>query len=213
MSSRSISEGFPGFDRVYHVGNPLASRPYRGHMKLKDPEEFTLPRGESKPRKPVRITHDMGEPTPGDVIWTDMVVPLVVSQRFVDVLLEHGFTGWGTYPVEVHAKGGRLVPGYHGLSIKGRCGPIQYEKSQVIYEEFPGGRFPSYRGMYFDPNSWDGSDFFMPTTPDTGWTFILEPVKKALAKARIGNLLLERADQIVHPMDVDPKYMETRPDG
>lgn len=154
----------------------------------------------------------MGEPLPGDVVWTDMVVPLVVSQRLIDLLLEQGFTGWGTYPVEVHAKGGELAPGYHGFCITGRCGPMQYEKSEVIYEDMPGGRVPRYKGKYFDPESWDGSDFFMSTTPLTGWMFILEPVKKALARVKVRNLLLRRLDEIVFSVDANPKYKEVFPD-
>jgi hypothetical protein len=27
---------------------------------------------------------------------------------------------------------------------------------------FPGGIFPVWKGLLFEPESWDGSDFFMP---------------------------------------------------
>lgn len=203
MDERSTSRSFPGFDKVYQLGNPMARQPYRGEMKLRHPEQFSFMRCESRPKKPVRITYDCGEAIPKDTFWTSAGPPLVVNHRFLDVLLESRFIGWGTYPVEVHAKGGEVVPGYHGLCISGRCGPILNEKSEVIYEDYPGGRFPCYKGRYFDPSTWDGSDFFMEST-FTGTMFVLEPVRDALMKAKIRNLLFRRVDEIVVPVEADP---------
>ena len=211
MDKPSTSSRFPGFDKVYSLGDPVADKPYRGEMKVRHPEQFSFTRCESRPKKAVTITHDRGEAVPRDAFWTSAVAPLIVSQRFVDVLMENQFTGWGTYPVKVHAKGGELVPGYHGLCIGGRCGPILWEKSEVIYKDYPGGRFPCYKGEYFDPDTWDGSDFFVETT-DTAQIFVVEPVKKALEKAKIRNLLFERLDEIVLQVELNPNYKEAFPD-
>jgi hypothetical protein len=180
-------------------------------MKVRHPEEDYFTRCERRPKKAVTITHDMGEPMPKDAFWTSAVVPLIVSQRFIDVLLENRFTGWDTYPVKVHAKGGELVPGYHGLCISGRCGPVLWEKSEVIYKDYPGSRFPCYKGEYFDPDTWDGSDLFMRTT-FTGVMYVLEPVKNALTRAKIRNLLFERLDEIVLQVELNPNYKEAFPD-
>lgn len=180
-------------------------------MELDYPEEYSFVRCERKPKKPVTITYQMGEAKPGDAFWTSSVSPLIVSQRFVDILRENGFTGWDTYPVEVHAKGGELLPGYHGLCVSGRCGPILWERSEVIYEDFPGGRFPMYRGRYFDPHTWDGSDLFMEIVL-SGTMYVLEPVKKALEKAKIRNLLFERLDEIILDVTLNPNYKELFPE-
>lgn len=176
--SQSTSRAFPGFNKAYDLSSHLASRPYRGRMELKHPEGFLFLRCEGRPEKPVRITHDMGEPRPKDAFWTSSVVPLIVNQRFI---------------------------------VSGRCGPILYEKSEVIYEDMPGGRFPRYKGEYFDPTTSDGSDFFMPTT-FTGEKFVFEPVKEALEKANIRNLLFVRLDEIVLPVHVNTNYKEVFPE-
>jgi hypothetical protein len=175
---------------------------------MRHPGEFSFPRCEDRPGKPVKVTYAMGGAVPGDVVWTTFAIPLVVSQRFIDVLQDNRFNGWGTYPIKVYNKAGELVPGYQGFCISGRCGPILYEKSEIVYEEMPGGRVPRYRGMYFNPDTWDGSDFFMPTTASTGQKFVLESVKKALEKAKVKNLVFERLNEIVLPVQVNPRYKE-----
>lgn len=200
MVSPSTSRTFPGFDKAFEISDPIGSRPYRGtfEAQLGWNEEISITRCESRPLGPVAVRHARGEALPGDIVWTGMVVPLIVSQRFIDILLDNRFTGWGTYPVEVYSKSGELLRGYYGFCISGRCGPIEYEKSQVIYEDMPGGRVPSYKGLYFEPGTWDGSDFFMPSDRG-GWKFTLEPVKRALQKAKIRNIRFDRLDEAVRP--------------
>ena len=199
MDSPSTSRDFPGFDKLFEMNDPLADRPYRGDVDVEWVKKgFVFIRGEVVPEEAVAVTHAMGEAIPQDVIWTTSVAFLVVSQRFIDILLDNRFTGWSTYPVEVYSKAGELLPGYFGFSVGGRCGPIEYEKSQVIYEDMPGGRVPSYKGLYFDPDSWDGSDFFMPSDRG-GWKLTLEPVKRALEKAKVRNIRFKRLDETVRP--------------
>ena len=104
-----------------------------------------------------------GSATPGEVIWTTDVAPLVVNQRVINLLEAHHFTGWRTYPVLVHNKAKAVVPGYHGLAIVGRCGPFDASRSRVVWRDFPGMLAEERVGYHFDEASWEGSDLFCST--------------------------------------------------
>jgi hypothetical protein len=81
------------------------------------------------------------------------------------VILEaNAFTGWKTYSVQVLDKKGHEIQGYHGLSITGRCGKVDFSKSEIIEKRLvphgPLGRY--YKGLHVGLDKWDGSDFFLP---------------------------------------------------
>jgi hypothetical protein len=197
MVSQFSSRAFPGFNKVFWLRDPVSNRPYRGEMDTQLGENFSFTRCEAKPAKPVAVKHIMGEAVPRDVIWTTNAILLIVSERFIDILLDNHFTGWTTYPVEVYSKDDELLKGFHGFCVSGRCGPIDYKKSEIVYVEYPARKVPKYKGIYFDTSSWDGSDFFMPSD-NVGFIFIFEAVKKALEKAKIRNISFERLDEFVH---------------
>ena len=117
------------------------------------------------------------------------VAILLISERFLDTLLEVRATGWGTYPVRPYDRAGLELPGYHGLAVTGRAGPIDRSRSriellpppvpeeQAMYAEI---------GMYFDPGTWDGSDIFMPE--GTLAVCVVERVKQALEERKLTNI-------------------------
>jgi hypothetical protein len=114
-------------------------------------------------------------------------VPRLVSERVITLLRDAGFTGWRTYDVELVGHDGAPIPGYYGLAIHGRCGPIDYSKSEEIPTITPGGVSSHWFGLYFDPDTWDGSDLFMPEGT-SGWIFVVDDVKRAFEKAKIKNV-------------------------
>jgi hypothetical protein len=120
-------------------------------------------------------------------MWTTFVAPIIVADSVVQVLRSHGFTGWSLYDVTVRDKQDQLIPGYSGLSVTGRCGNIDWASGIEVPRIFPAGIFPVWKGLFFDPESWDGSDFFMPAEP-VGYVFVVEAVKKALERAKIRNM-------------------------
>ena len=221
MGLPSTSRPFPGFENLFHLRDPVADRPYRGRIGVGGRQDFAFTRAEALPARAVMVTHAMGEALPRDVIWTTMAVPVVVSQRFIDILLDQRFTGWSTYPVEVYSKSGDLLPGYHGLSITGRCGLIEPGRSGIVLEHLPGGWIPRFKGLFFDPASWDGSDFFAetpdPVTGGSGHKFITSEVWIALRKAKVRNVRFERLSEeemstsiyeIGHEHRLPPDYKE-----
>ena len=139
------------------------------------------------------MRHYMGGANPSDVVWTGAAYPMLVHSRVLDVLLDHRFSGWKTYPVEVYGNRGEYFPDYHGFSFTGRCGAVQYRADSLFQKQFPAKAVPYYRGLYFDPATWDGSDLFAPVPIDgrgkeTAHTFALGAVVRVLRKAKVLNI-------------------------
>jgi hypothetical protein len=136
-----------------------------------------------------------GKARPTDVVWTGYACPVIVSDRVVSILTEARFTGWDTYRVVLSDKSGESLSGYRGLVVHGRCGPIDNSRSVKFNKVMPGGVIPWWRGLYFDPATWDGSGLFMPTG-NVGWIFVVEAVKRAIEKAKVKNVLFTPLDEV-----------------
>lgn len=169
---------------------------YLSHFGLGVDAGFAITRGESVPDNPVPIEYFMGRGVPSDVIFTASAYPIVVHKRVVDVLLDHRYRGWGTYPVRVTGKAGEYHPDYLGLTFNGRCGPPDDSRSEEFLEQMPARMAPRLRGLYFDPESWDGSDLFM-SSARVGYQFVLGEVVQALKKAKVKNVEFEALTQVV----------------
>lgn len=101
--------------------------------------------------------------------WTDILAPLsvglyIVSKRFINILEENLISGWKTYSIKVFDKEQQENNEYVGLSITGKCGPIDYAKSERLFKQLVenGPKTKYVKGLYFDINSWDQTDFFIP---------------------------------------------------
>jgi hypothetical protein len=187
MVPTSASRAFPGFSSVYALGEHGGSRAFRGKIPLSlVGDALDITRAE-KSSAPVEVRWAMRGESPKDFVRTTSVWPILVSERVVGILRDSGLTGWQTYPIELFGKVGERIPGYHGLAVSGRCGPIDDDLSVKFPKIMPGGVFPYWRGLYFDPTTWDGSDLFMPS--GSGWIFVVEAVRRAFAKANVTNVV------------------------
>jgi hypothetical protein len=193
MDFKSTSRRFPGFDAIYVVDDPFDNKAFRGKLKVSVDEAFALTRGEWIPPNPVVVQRAMGRALK-DIIWCTVAAPVLLSRRVSELFRSAGFTGWSTYPVILHLDDGTTTSDYSGLAVTGRCGPIDSSRSQIVGKQYPAGIFPILKGLYFDPQSWDGSDFFM-TSEKTGFIFVVDEVKKCLDDARIRNIHLTPLDQ------------------
>jgi hypothetical protein len=196
MDSHPVSKPFPGFSHLYSLGETYGG--FRAHLDWDGrhaDETLALTRAEATPSGPIPLYYRMGRAVPSDVIWTTGLHPVIVHKRVIDLLLDHRFTGWGTYPVEVYGKQGEPYPDYLGLSFTGRCGPIDGSRSERTLVEMPGGLVPHWKGIYFDEQSWDGSDFFM-CSDGKGWMFVTEDVVKAFKKTKVRGVTFDSLDSI-----------------
>jgi hypothetical protein len=187
---------FPGFDHLFQLHDPVSSRPFRGLFAPNDVDlAIGISRGElTSALSRATVGWAMGSPEPSDVIWTTFAHPLIVDERVTQLLRANDVSGWDTYRVEVRNKAGVVVPGYAGLAITGRCGRFDFERSEIVLKEFPGGWFPRFKGIFVPPDSWDGSDMFMeregPLARSSMYRFATDRVRTLLNRARVKNLRL-----------------------
>lgn len=177
---------FPGFSEMYVLEEPRNSRAFRVAIGLPVDDAFSVTRAEKR-LESVEARWAIGAAAPQDVIRATIAAPIVISARVLKVLRDGSFSGWRTYPINLIGKKGDLVGGYHGLAVHGRCGTINNSQSTKFHKIMPGGAFTWWRGLYFDPATWDGSDLFMPAG-DVGWIFVVAAVKRAFEQAEVKNV-------------------------
>jgi hypothetical protein len=187
MASQSTTRVFPGFNRCFWFTEPGLHRGFRADVELSVKAAFSITRKECSSNNVVIARWQMGATSPSDVIWTSIAAPLLVSDRVVEILRKLGATGWSTYGVALVGKRGERIGGFHGLAVHGRCGPIDNSKSVEVQRQFPGGLMSMWRGLYFEPSTWDGSHLFMPAGKG-GWIFVVNEIRVALEKARIKHI-------------------------
>jgi hypothetical protein len=151
-------------------------------------------RAEKTPPGPVEVRYAMGRSKPSDIIRTTSAHPIIISERVLGIFEGNRFSGWQTYPIHLFARDGTRIPGYHGLAVHGRCGPIDESRSVKLDKIYPGGVSPEWYGLFFDPATWDGSDLFMTASQKT-WVFAVEAVKRAFEKAKVTNVSFAALDQ------------------
>jgi hypothetical protein len=83
------------------------------------------------------------------------------------------------------------------LCVEGRSGPIDDALGErvTLPPPVPGGRAgPGLRGLYFEPDTWDGSDVFAPegTTP----TLMTQDVGRAIERLKPTNALFQQLSEI-----------------
>lgn len=200
MDSKSTTKVFPGFDKIFYLREAGSRKAFRGKMAV-EADTLGLIRAEVHPAQPITVDWAMGSPDPGSVIWTTHATPLIVADSVVQVLRTHGFTGWSLYPVAVSDKQKQPVSAYSGLSVTGRCGNLEHSMSVEVPRIFPTGIFPVWKGLFFEPTSWDGSDFFMPTQR-FGFVFVVDAVKKAFERAKIRNVNFTPLDQFERSWEI-----------
>lgn len=141
-------------------------------------------RGKVYPKKQIEYRRQFG--TLFDPFLTHMGPP-IIHKSVYELFLEKGLTGWIATPAILHFPKKVLNYDYYTMYITGTVGPIQFEKSQLLKRETQTGMFWPYRlGLFFDENTWDGSDFFM-STDTTGLIIITEKAREVILQSGTKN--------------------------
>ena len=168
--------------------NPVVLNPV---VPIADP--FRLYRAEDVPAAPIEFKHIQGDKW-GDMVGTGWPPLTLVSRRFADLLRTRGYSGWASYPVSLdRIKQVPVENEYEGLAITGRCGPFLEHLSTPIIQApvAPGGdEMPAFRGLFFEPASWDGRDIFV--AENYGRAICVEAVKCALEDSGMTNIRFVR---------------------
>lgn len=112
---------------------------------------------------PIIFKHTYGNKV-GDILDTGSASLFLISDKLKNTLEKNNLTGWKTYPVQIFDKKGDKIQGYHGFSVTGRCGPVDYRKCEITEKRLApeGPLIKHYKGLYIGLDKWDGSDFFIP---------------------------------------------------
>lgn len=155
-----------------------------------NPQVFNLAKGVYKGLTfPIEYKHESGTKF-RDMIDTGYPYLHLVSDVVIKVLEDNRITGWKTFPITIEDKKGNIINGYNGFSVVGKCGPIDYTKSEIITKRLvPNGPLVDfYKGMHVGLDKWDGSDFFMPG--DTAF-IITEKVRDLFVSNKFSNMRFE----------------------
>lgn len=131
-----------------------------------------------------------------DILDTGWPFLYLISNKLKGILEETNLTGWKTFPIRLLDKKKNEILGYHGLSITGRCGPIDYNKCEIIEKPVVSGGpvEKHYKGVYFGLDEWDGSDFFLAEQCDQ--VYISDRAAAALREQKLSNIVMKNLAEI-----------------
>lgn len=123
-----------------------------------------------------------------DIIIPSRPFPFLISDKIIDAFARNNITGWKATSVKIV---GKEELKYYVLMVTGRCGYIDCNKSEKIIQKSPGGEdWPFLRGLYFEPESWDGTDIFV--ADNMSFIICKEKVKKILESIKATNVSYEK---------------------
>ena len=148
---------------------------------------------------PVIFTQDHGKKLT-DILDTGWPGLFLISDRLKKILEENKLVGWKTFPIKVYDKKKNEILGYHGFSITGRCGPIDYKKAEICERQSVPTRpfYKVYKGLYVGLDKWDRSDFFIPN--ESMFFIVTNKAAEILQKNKVTNLVLKNLSNV--EMDV-----------
>lgn len=129
-----------------------------------------------------------------DILYTGYAGFYLISEKLQHILEINQLSGWQPFPIKLYDEKNNLINGYCGFSVTGHCGPLSYDKCEIIEKrQVPEGPLAKYyRGVTIE--QWDGADFFTPQ--GTYQTFVTLKAGKVLQANKITNLELEKLENI-----------------
>ena len=131
-----------------------------------------------------------------DILDTGWPNLYLISSKMKNVLDNDQLTGWKIFEISLWDKENKQVPNYFGLSVIGRCGSIDYTKSEIIEKRIvpEGPLCKFYKGLNAGLDTWDYSDFFLPEK--SSGIIVSSKAADALIKSKLTNVVLENLMEI-----------------
>jgi hypothetical protein len=122
------------------------------------------------------------------------------SKRSIDLFQANNFSGWRVEPVSLSGKDNEAISDYYALFVTGFCGRLDNSLSIKKTRKTKSGKgsIDVWVGLYFDVESWDGSDMFTPE--GTQHTFVTERVKNLIEGHKLSNIHFERITEVENLM-------------
>jgi hypothetical protein len=195
------------YSLFYQFSDPLATQPLRLSIQgysdwITSQQSFDLFTGDLIPSKPIKLGGYQGKRIT-DILWSSMTPIVCVSSHIVELLVTHNISGWSTYPVELFDLNGSRLPEYHGFVITGPECRRDKTRSEVITKPAPtptGKPFQVYKGVFFEEEDWDGSDFFFVRK---GIRVASHNVKRIFAQAKIINIRMVPLTEVERRVSLD----------
>jgi len=149
------------FSNFFVVKDPASKKNYRGQI-VNEFNEFgkLLRAGYNVDHLDIKYLEGSSEPS--NLFWNMVTETFCVNKTLVDLLQNANISGWTGISTTVLTKSGnKSIDNYFAVTVNGRANSIDYLRTDIIFEQLPGGQFPFFKGLFFDPESWDGSDIFM----------------------------------------------------
>jgi len=186
------------YNQIYTFGNKDIRGSYHSIQINNEViiDKVELLRGESDIDVPIKFGYLTGKNI-YDLVGTGYSPLYLLSDNITNLLRDHKIIGWKTYPTMLYDRKGKEVKGYSIFSITGRCGPVDWSKSEKFVKDpfVPGGRAANMlRGLYPNMDIWDGSDVFMPND-DSLYIFLTKKVRDLLIKNEATNILMEKVTE------------------
>lgn len=164
------------FDKTFHIfgfGDYAVVSPRTRHLHL---DTFSIGRGEAELPPDISFVRGEGR-CKADIIGTGSVSLYLFSSQLIQVFRAENVTGWYSTPVRFDDETASYGE-YQALSVVGRCGAIDFARSRLVEKRKADRKEKWWRGLYFDPESWDGSDIFTPA--GTAHVFMVARVAELL---------------------------------
>jgi hypothetical protein len=129
-----------------------------------------------------------------DILGVGAAALYVISEKIKNIFEKNNLTGWKTFPVEVLNKRKKKVEGYYGMSITGKCGPVDDSKSEIVPYRTNNPSMlgeKAYKGYYIGLDKWDGSDFFIP-----------EGVRRLIGSQKVADVFKENQIKRLKPVNL-----------
>jgi len=201
-------------NRFWEIGSPVEPRFFADFVRQPDFEVIrcTEPSHEAwSGRRLSPLSLKLGAPALNDFVWS-WFYDVVINDRILEILLNHGDSGFETRPAPARARRKRdpAVPPLHELIVTGWAGLAAPESGLYVKEACPKCHFRSYGierpDRLIKSTTWDGSDFFM-VWPLPQWKFVSERLAEILRRERATGIKLRPAEEITIPHSLGPEGM------
>ncbi len=132
-----------------------------------------------------------------DIISSGFAGLYLFSDKIINILIDNKINGWKNYPCLLYDRNLNEIKGYSIFAVTGRCGSIDYNKSEkIIIQPYSSSGKPvdAIKGLFFEKETWDNSDIFTPL--NTKYTFITSKVKEILENNKVSNIKFEKITEI-----------------